>query len=85
MQTPEFAQSLQDLIAASRQTICAIMCAEAVPWRCHRSLIADALAARGESVEHIVGPGARRTHQVTPFARVDGSRVTYPGLAPPGV
>jgi len=54
------------------------MCAEAVPWRCHRSLIGDALLVRGIRVEDIVGPGARRLHRVTPFARVDGTKITYP-------
>ena len=55
------------------------MCAEAVPWRCHRSLVADAVVARGAEVEHISGPGRSSPHRMTPFARVDGGCVTYPG------
>jgi uncharacterized protein (DUF488 family) len=54
------------------------MCAEAVPWRCHRSMIADALTARGIAVEHIMSPAKRSPHKMTSFARVDGTRVTYP-------
>lgn len=78
MQTPEFEAGLAALLerAASRRT--AIMCAEAVPWRCHRSLISDALVARGHHVCHITGRGEPREHELTSFARVEGSRVTYP-------
>ncbi len=54
------------------------MCAESVPWRCHRSLIADALTARGFIVCHILGPQRAEPHRLTPFARVDGYDVTYP-------
>jgi uncharacterized protein (DUF488 family) len=56
------------------------MCAEAVPWRCHRSLIGDALLARGVDVEDILSASSRKPHRYTPFAKVDGARVTYPGL-----
>jgi uncharacterized protein (DUF488 family) len=56
----------------------AIMCAEAVPWRCHRSLIADALIARAIPVEHILSSTDLKPHKLTPFARVEGTRVTYP-------
>jgi uncharacterized protein (DUF488 family) len=56
------------------------MCAEAVPWRCHRSLIADALVARGIEVEHILSATTRKPHTYTPFARVEGEKITYPGL-----
>jgi uncharacterized protein (DUF488 family) len=55
------------------------MCAEAVPWRCHRSLIADALTVKGIAVEHILSASATELHRLTPFARVEGTRVTYPG------
>lgn len=81
MQTPEFHAGLGRLIefAAARST--AIMCAEAVPWRCHRSLIADALTARGYTVEHIMSRTSRKPHSYTPMARVEGAAVTYPGLA----
>jgi uncharacterized protein (DUF488 family) len=80
MQTSGFGQALDALIklAAARPT--AIMCAEAVPWRCHRSLIADALTARGIAVEHIFSPTNRKPHAYAPFARVEGESVTYPGL-----
>jgi uncharacterized protein (DUF488 family) len=56
------------------------MCAEAVPWRCHRSLIADALVARGIAVEEIASETRRTSHKLTPFARVDGTSVTYPAI-----
>jgi uncharacterized protein (DUF488 family) len=80
MQTDAFAVALDDLlrIAAGRRT--AIMCAEAVPWRCHRSLVADAATARGIEVRHIMGTSAPNPHKLTPFAQVDGPRVTYPGI-----
>lgn len=81
MQSPEFEAGLGRLIKLAKQKTTAIMCAEAVPWRCHRSLIADALLARRLPVEHILS-GARRTpHSTTPFARVRGKRVTYPAAA----
>jgi uncharacterized protein (DUF488 family) len=67
---------LADLAAAGRGV--AVMCAEAVPWRCHRNLIADALVVRGVEVGHILGPGPARAHAVTPFAHVEGGRITYP-------
>ncbi len=81
MQTPEFATSLEALIEPARKERLAIMCAEAVPWRCHRSLIADALVARGISVRHIMTPTRAEPHTVTPWARVEGKSVTYPGEA----
>jgi uncharacterized protein (DUF488 family) len=82
MQTPEFEHNLAALIEHARRDRVAIMCAEAVPWRCHRSLIADALTVRGMAVEHIVGLGRRQPHRMTSFARVHGTRVTYPRLGP---
>ena len=78
MQTPVFEEGLCLLRALARGGPVAIMCAEAVPWRCHRSLVADALLARGVVVEHVVGKGKTRPHRLTPFARIDGRRVTYP-------
>lgn len=78
MQTPEFASALARLEKLARTKLCAIMCAEAVPWRCHRSLIADALTVRGHAVEHIMTPTRRNLHKLTPFARVRGKRITYP-------
>jgi uncharacterized protein (DUF488 family) len=80
MQTPAFGESLAKLIDLAATGQAAIMCAEAVPWRCHRSLIADALAARGIQVEHILSATSRKPHTYTPFARVEGTAVTYPGL-----
>ncbi len=81
MQTAEFAEGLRELAALARRGPVAVMCAEAVPWRCHRSLLADALLARGVVVEHITGPGRTRPHRLTPFARVVGREVTYPAAA----
>jgi len=80
METAEFEQNLAALIGLAGRRATAIMCAEAVPWRCHRSLIADALTARSLPVTHVLGPGAAREHVLTPWARVDGMRVSY--LAP---
>ena len=77
MQTPEFAENLEALITLASTERVAVMCAEAVPWRCHRSLIADALTVRQVSVEHILDGGAH-PHRLTPWARVDGTRLTYP-------
>jgi uncharacterized protein (DUF488 family) len=78
MQTPEFAAALARLEKLAKNKLCAILCAEAVPWRCHRSLIADALTVRGHVVEHIMTPARRNLHKLTPFARVRGKRITYP-------
>ena len=79
MLEPEFATALDQLIELAAEKRTAVMCAEAVPWRCHRSLIADALLARGIPVEHILGLKRTEPHQFTSFARVEGERVTYPG------
>ena len=78
MQTEEFAKHLSDLMATARRERCVVMCAEAVPWRCHRSLIADALLVHGLRVEEIVNASRRRAHALTPFAKVDGLMITYP-------
>lgn len=78
MQTPEFAENVDAVAELAEHTRVALMCAEAVPWRCHRSLVADALLARGVPVEHIIGPGKRRPHKLTPFAHVEGLAITYP-------
>jgi uncharacterized protein (DUF488 family) len=78
MQTAEFESNLESLIeSASRGTV-AIMCAEAVHWRCHRSLIADALLARGIAVDHIQSASSRQPHKMTQFAVVERTRVKYP-------
>lgn len=78
MQTPEFTQSLEDVIRLAHQRQIVVMCAEAVPWRCHRSLIADALLVRGIRTEDILSPTRRQVHALTPFARVRGTVITYP-------
>lgn len=78
MQTEEFEQAVQRLLQACGEKRCAVMCAEAVPWRCHRSLLADALVARGIAVEHILGPSRRDAHQFTLFAKIANGKVTYP-------
>ena len=79
MLTPEFQAGLEKLRALASEGSVAVMCAEAVPWRCHRSLIADALTARGARVEHITSRTRASPHRMTPFAVVHGARVTYPG------
>jgi uncharacterized protein (DUF488 family) len=83
MLTPEFEQGLRELLEQARGQRAAVMCAEAVPWRCHRSLIADALSVRGVAVEHILGASRTRPHVLRPWARVQGTRVTYPAPAGP--
>jgi uncharacterized protein (DUF488 family) len=82
MQTPAFAAALQRLVDMSRQKRVAIMCAEAVPWRCHRSLVADALNARGIPAVEILSADSHRLHKLTPFAAVHGTTVTYPPEQP---
>ena len=82
MQTPEFAAEIDWLMEQPDLDTLAVMCAEAVPWRCHRSLIGDAVLARGGAVEDVFvsagGKVERRPHKLTRFARVDGVRVWYP-------
>lgn len=82
MQTPEFAAQIDWLMALPNLDATAIMCAEAVPWRCHRSLIGDAVLARGGVVEDIFVPpkgrSFRKPHELTKFARVEGERIWYP-------
>jgi len=81
MLSEDFAAALAKLRALTAEGTVALMCAEAVPWRCHRSLVADALTVRGARVAHIIGAGAARPHRLTPFARVEGTRLTYPDVA----
>ncbi|HET7925821.1 MAG TPA: DUF488 domain-containing protein, partial [Rhodanobacteraceae bacterium] len=83
MQTAAFADALEMLIGLSRAKRVAIMCAEAVPWRCHRSLVADALSARGIPVVEVLSDSNFRMHKMTPFAAVEGDRVTYPPAQAP--
>lgn len=78
MQTSEFVEGVEELIEQARQTLTVIMCAEAVPWRCHRSLIGDALLVRGVEVHDIMSSTSWRPHKLTSFAKVDGVKVTYP-------
>jgi uncharacterized protein (DUF488 family) len=78
MQTAEFETHLEELIGLARAEKIAVMCAEAVPWRCHRSLIADALTVRGIEVREITGAHSERLHALTPFAHVEGTRIRYP-------
>lgn len=78
MLTPEFEVGLQRSIKLAKQKKSVLMCAEAVPWRCHRSLIADALVKRGIHVVDIIGEKRSQVHLLTPFARVRGNRITYP-------
>ena len=81
MQTDTFRRSVDRCITLARREQVALMCAEAVPWRCHRSLIADALAARGIAVREIVSGVRTRPHAVTPWAVIKGTQVTYPAAA----
>jgi uncharacterized protein (DUF488 family) len=76
MLSPEFRSALAKLLADPRAT--AIMCAEAVPWRCHRNLVSDDLLRRGVEVIHILGPGSTRVHTLPSYARIEKDRVIYP-------
>ena len=78
MQTEEFEKNLEKLIEMAGKKQIVIMCAEAVPWRCHRSLIADALTVRKIHVEHIYSATNIKPHELTPFAKVKGTHITYP-------
>lgn len=78
MQTAEFAENIRHVLALAESERCALMCAEAVPWRCHRSLIGDALLARGARVEDIISGRGRTPHKMTPWAQVEGLRISYP-------
>jgi uncharacterized protein (DUF488 family) len=78
MQSEEFAAALSSLIALSQEHVTAIMCAEAVPWRCHRSLVGDALVVRGINVIDIMSATSNRPHTLTAWAHVDGTTITYP-------
>ena len=83
MQTDEFLKALEELMADSRLQPTAIMCAEAVPWRCHRSLIADALVTRGWDIRHIMSPEKATPHILTSFAHFEKGALTYPKLTDP--
>lgn len=79
MQTPEFTAALDELIDLAKEKRVAIMCAEAVPWRCHRSLIGDALLIRNIAVEDIFDEKTSKLHSLTPWAKVNGNKISYPG------
>jgi uncharacterized protein (DUF488 family) len=78
MREESFWRALATLEQWARERGTVIMCAEAVPWRCHRSLISDALTLHGVEVRHIISKAAPSLHAITPFARVDGERILYP-------
>jgi uncharacterized protein (DUF488 family) len=78
MQSPQFEENVRWVAERAGIERCVLMCAEAVPWRCHRSLIGDALLVRGIRVEDIVAAKGRKPHVLTAFARIDGPRITYP-------
>lgn len=78
MQTAEFWHALEELMMHARQGPTAIMCAEAVPWRCHRSLISDALSSKGWEVRHIMSPEKATPHVLTSFAHIEKGTLTYP-------
>ena len=80
MQSAAFAESLQRCIDLAARESLALMCAEAVPWRCHRSLIADALIVRGVEAREITGLTSSRAHVLTPWAKVEGTTITYPAV-----
>ncbi len=78
MQTPEFEYGVKQVVKLAMHERCVLMCAEAVPWRCHRSLIGDALTVRGVRVEDIIAGKGRKLHVLTPWAKIDGLAITYP-------
>ncbi|HEY7302786.1 MAG TPA: DUF488 domain-containing protein [Bryobacteraceae bacterium] len=78
MQTQEFSGTVDELVALAGEHTVAIMCAEAVPWRCHRSLVGDALLVRGVEVIDILSETSAKPHKMTPWAHIDGTRITYP-------
>ena len=82
MQSTDFADNLFSLIELARRDRVALMCAEAVPWRCHRSLIADALLVHGIASCEIASARRLQPHRLTPFAKVQGSEITYPAATP---
>jgi uncharacterized protein (DUF488 family) len=82
MATPAFAEGLDELTAIAREQTTAIMCAEAVPWRCHRSLIADAMMLRGWEVREIMSAQPAKPHKLTPFLKVVDGQLTYPPEGP---
>ena len=80
MQTPAFAEALEELLKLVSERRCVYACTEAVFWRCHRQLVSDALYIRHYKVGHILGPAKVQPHEFTAFARVNGLCITYPGI-----
>jgi uncharacterized protein (DUF488 family) len=80
MQTEKFAGGVERLIAEAAESVTAVMCAEASPWHCHRSFLADGLTARGVDVMHIVDVLTTEPHRLNPLARIEAEQVSYPGL-----
>ncbi|MCW4019573.1 MAG: DUF488 domain-containing protein [Candidatus Bathyarchaeota archaeon] len=78
MQTKEFTENLLKLVSLIQTNRTVIMCAEAAPWRCHRNLLSDVLVARKIKVKHILTETSTTNHELTPFAHVEGAKVTYP-------
>jgi len=78
MQSKEFTDNLLKIIALARENCLALMCAEALPWRCHRSLISDALVLRHVKVQHIISASSIITHELNEMAKVEGTKITYP-------
>jgi len=81
MQTRKFASAIRQLMRLAKSAPLAVLCAEGNPFRCHRSLVADALIVRGVRVFHLTGKTSVRAHTLTPFAQVHGTKITYPGSA----
>jgi uncharacterized protein (DUF488 family) len=78
MQTQEFTDNLLKIVALARENCLALMCAEALPWKCHRNLLSDALVVRHIKVEHIISKNSTINHQLTEFGQVEGTKITYP-------
>lgn len=78
MQTQEFMDSLLKIVALARENRLALMCAEALPWRCHRNLLSDALVVRHIKVEHIISKDSVFNHELNSLAQVEGTKITYP-------
>ncbi len=78
MQTKEFTDNLLKIMALARENCLALMCAEALPWRCHRSLISDALVVRHIKVQHIITATSLINHDLSELAQVEGTKITYP-------
>jgi uncharacterized protein (DUF488 family) len=79
MATGEFRDAIDTLLVLAEQQRVSIMCAEAVPWRCHRNLVADDLTRRGIEVIHIIGAGSVKRHAMNPLAQIEGDHLVYPG------